>query len=170
MSKGRPDAAPKLRGIFADAVLVEQWDRAATPFRLPPGVKEPKKTRPESLRDLQMSEEAEADVNDAANDLAARGWGPLAAAWGAWPLWTENGFTKDAPAVEFDADPRRPRAARIRAVVLGVGTGEPNQSFALPCPPDRMYFSPSRRIQAMTVRRFASLPGCSRFDARTAVN
>ena len=84
LSNGLPDAAPTVRGLFVDAVLVEQWDQAATPFypRSSQTKNPPQVAPPEFLRDCKMTEEAEADVKDAAEDLARRGWGPDAAGVG----------------------------------------------------------------------------------------
>ncbi len=141
LSAGLPDRPPVVRGIFPDAVLVEQWDRTATPLRPTlMGVGVP----PATLRELQLSEETEADVAEAANDLAIRGWGPVAAGWGSWPLWGANGFDPADPNSNppFDTTPL-PQTNRytVRAVVVGVGDGKPGQQFPLPCPPGNTAFA-----------------------------
>jgi hypothetical protein len=122
LTRGRPDAPPKLLGIFADAVLVEQRCQAETALR--PGRDG---TPPLPLRDLQLPEETEADINDAANDLAARGWGPAVAQWGKWPV-----VLRPLPGPVAGTPPGGTR--KVRLVVLGVGTGAPGQQFDLPCP------------------------------------
>src|SRR5262249_22528254 len=82
LSQGLPDAPPVLRGVFADAVLVEQWDQSETGVApLPRG---PGSTL--RLQELRLDKTIEADIGDAATDLADHGWGPAAAAWGVWPL------------------------------------------------------------------------------------
>jgi hypothetical protein len=147
LSEGLPDTAPALRGLFVDAVLVEQWDRAGTPFarRSTQSTNPPQAVPPAFLRELQMTEEAEADVNDAAADLARRGWGPDAAGWGGWPLWSANGFDAsrpdENPTLEVDVSAGYAQN-RISAVVLGVSNGEPNQGFPLPCSPTNTRFKP----------------------------
>lgn len=129
LADGRPDRAPTIRGLFADAILVEQWDRTATPCRVVP---------PERLDNLQLAEEIEADINDAATDLGRRGWGTVAAAWRNWPLFGEQGFDSSDP----DSNPTLEISeALMNAVVIGVATGEPNQRFALPCPPGNTLFA-----------------------------
>ena len=160
LNKGLPDSAPTARGLFVDAVLVEQWDQAATPFypRSSQTKNSPQVAPPEFLRELQMTEEAEADVNDAADDLARRGWGPDAAGWGAWPLWGVNGFDAinrlTTPGGRWTSPQAIPRTG-CNVVVLGVSSGDPNQGFALPCPPTNTQFrpeSPDAEDDGMTIR------------------
>jgi len=92
-----------------------------------------------------MAEEAEDDVKDAALDLARRGWGPDAAGWGNWPLWGDDGFDPTRPSknpnweVDYSGGYSQ---NRMNAVILGVSSGDPNQEFALPCPPSNTLFKP----------------------------
>ncbi len=127
LARGRPDAPPRLRGVFADAVLVEQRCRSETELR--PGLEGGGVIL--QLRDLQLSETAEADVHDAAVYLAARGWGPWALAWGEWPVTSRPLRELLAPGPD-DGDGGRPKV--VPFVVLGAGTGEPGQRFKLPTP------------------------------------
>jgi hypothetical protein len=147
LAHGLPDAAPSVRGFFVDAVLVEQWDHAATLFYPRSTLTDnPRRAAPpEFLRDLKLTGEAEEDVKDAADDLARRGWGPDAAAWGKWPLWGSSGFDKkkplDTPDWEVNYSEGYPQN-RVSAVILGVSSGDPNQEYALPCPPTNTQFRP----------------------------
>jgi hypothetical protein len=132
---GLPDTPPVLRGVFADTVLVEQWDRAETQLTPLPRTPDSILHLPDlrlSRPDLQLEADVGADVEDAAADLANRGWGPEAAAWGRWPV-SNRAWTRLHPWTEY----RRGLPGRdlIPYVVLGIGTGEPDQRFRLLTPP-----------------------------------
>lgn len=126
LAHGRPDAAPSLCGLFADAVLVEQWDETRT--RLHPILRPEKE--PIQLRRLHLEEEIAADIEDASADLVRRGWGPAAAGWGAWPATGPRNTPPSLPKEE-------PGREVAPFVVLGIGTGEPNQKVKLPTPLQR---------------------------------
>ncbi|WP_020476536.1 baseplate J/gp47 family protein [Zavarzinella formosa] len=130
---GRPDASPQLRHLIADAVLVEQWDRTFTEKTPENGMP------PATLGELRLGDEANADVTDAANDLALRGWPEGLREWDKWPLWGANGFVGREPG---DTPPLEKQTGRPQAVVVGVGTGESDQYFALPCPSGNTFLNP----------------------------
>ena len=134
LAHGRPDAAPRLTGVFADAVLVEQSDGTRTWLR--PVSRDP--SEPLLLRHLILDKEIEADIRDAADDLVRRGWGPPAAAWGAWQA--TDGSPGDAVVgQEWDEDSRQ-FADAARFVVVGIGSGDPHQTVKLPTPRKQTIF------------------------------
>jgi hypothetical protein len=153
--RGRPDAPPRLVGVFADAVLVEQRGQAGTALLAPTSDRSARL----ALRDLNLPEETADNVSDAANDLAARGWGSEVAAWGYWPasLRPLGQLLGEAPAVargyrtqaqcSGEGGPEHVPSPALRThvpaspvpsvpfVILNVGNGEAGQSYKLPCPP-----------------------------------
>jgi hypothetical protein len=90
------------------------------------------------VRDLELEAEVEADVNDAATDLVRRGWGADVNEWRAWPLWGKQGFDPLNPGIN---PPLTSSNSVMNAIVLGVGNGEPNQKFVLPCPSANTLFA-----------------------------
>jgi hypothetical protein len=156
LAAGRPDAPPRVRAVFADALLVEQSDEAATPLDIIPPYGEPLR-----FENLTPAEGVRDDVNDAAADLARRGWGVGVKDPGRWQVSAR-------PPRRRDLTPDR---RSVRLVVLGVGTGAARQAFTLPCPnpaldpladPDA---GPAPRVRPETLRvttlepHWAWLPG-----------
>lgn len=156
LAAGHPDVAPRICGLFADAVLVEQQDSAHTPFRLQRESNSPASSGPPvsivppaTLLDLQYQEDDEVklSIQDAMLALSSEGWDSITTDWKQWPLWNRDGFDANQPCQNPSVEttlPCRPTAPepRMQAVILGVGTGQPNQRFPLPCPPANTLFRP----------------------------
>ncbi len=139
LADGRPDRAPTLSSLFSDAVLVEQWDHTETKFRMPG---QNNAVMPATLFDLKMADEVAADIQDAAADLVRQGWPSELGYWHNWPLWSEDQLDSDKSEVD---QPLSLLKGSMSAVAIGVGSGEANQAFPLPCPANNTLFGDEAR-------------------------
>ena len=115
LAAGRPDAPPRLRGVFPDAVLVEQWDGTETALAAP--------TVPRDsvlrVNDLRLPDDTRTVIQET-YDLVARDRVVPPERWDHWQVdrWSETVCAEDVPTtVPFN--------------VIGIGTGEGGQSAVL---------------------------------------